>query len=235
MQTETHRAAVESYLVRIEVGGVELEGQLEMPGEPRGIVLFAHEGGSSRHSARNKLVAQTLRQDASVGTLLIDLLTPEEDAADTRTSSTRRFDVSRLASRVVGICDSLRAGRRTHGLPLGLFGASNGAAAALIAAAHRPDDVAAVVCGGGRADLSIDVLACVRAPTLLIVGGDDTAIVDMNREATLAMRCTRELSVVTGATHPFEEPGKLGEVSRRAAGWFARFLPAVDTRDEPRG
>ena len=225
---------MESYLVRIDVGGIQLEGQLEMPGEPRGIVLFAHESGSSRHSTRDKLVAETLRQDASVGTLRIDLLTPEEVEADTRTS-TRRFDVSRLASRVVGICDSLRAGRRTRELPLGLFGASTGAAAALIAAAHRAEDVAAVVCRGGRAELAMDVLERVRAPTLLIVGGDDTATVDTNREAASAMMCTRELAVVAGAAHLFEEPGKLGEVSRRAAGWFGRFLPAVDTRDEPRG
>jgi pimeloyl-ACP methyl ester carboxylesterase len=234
MQTETHRAAVESYLVRIEVGGLELEGQLEMPAEPRGIVLFAHGSGSSRHSPRNKLVAQALREDASVGTLLINLLTADEEAADPRTS-THRLDISRLASRVVGICDSLRAGRRTHGLPLGLFGASSGAAAALIAAAHRPDDVAAVVCRGGRPDLAMDVLDRVRAPTLLIVGGDELGVVDVNRTAALAMTCVRELSVVAGAGHSFAEPGKLGEVSRRAAGWFARFFPAVDTRDEPRG
>ncbi len=234
MQTETHRAAVESYLVRIDVGGLQLEGQLEMPGEPRGIVLFAHASGSSRHSPRNKLVAQTLRQDASVATLLIDLLTPEEDAKDALTS-TRRTDISLLASRVVGICDSLRAGRRTHGLPLGLFGAGTGAAAALIAAAQRPDDVAAIVCRGGRLDLAMDVLDRVSAPTLLIVAGEDTAAVDMNRKAALAMTCARELSVVAGAGHRFEESGKLGEVSGRAAGWFARLMPAVDTRDEPRG
>ena len=234
MQTETHRAAVESYLVRIDVGDIQLEGQLEMPGEPRGIVLFAHGSGSSRHSPRNKLVAQALRQDASVGTLLIDLLTPEEDAADTR-ASTRRFDVPLLASRVVEICGSLRGGRRTQGLPLGLFGAGTGAAAALIAAAQRPDDVAAIVCRGGRPDLATEVLDRVRAATLLIVGGDDTAVVDMNRQAASAMTCPHELSVVAGAGDLFEERGKLGEVSRRAAGWFARFLPAVDTRDEPRG
>ena len=136
---------------------------------------------------------------------------------------------------MVGICDSLRAGRSTHGLPIGLFGASTGAAAALVAAAERPDDVVAVVSRGGRPDLATDVLGRVRAPTLLIVGGDDAAMVDLNRKAARDMTCVHDLSVVAGAGHRFEEPGKLGEVSQRAAAWFARFLPALDTRDEPRG
>jgi len=234
MHTESHRSAVESYLVRIDAGGAQLEGQLEMPGEPRGIVLFAHGSGSSRHSPRNKLVAQALRRDASVGTLLIDLLSASEDAVDTRTS-TSRPDIPLLGSRVVGICDSLRAGQRTHGLPIGLFGANTGAAAVLIAAAERPDDVAAVVTRGGRPDLAMNVLDRVRAPTLLIVGGDDGAAMGMNRKVAAAMRCVHMLSIVTGAGHLFEEPGKLGEVSSRAASWFGHFLPTVDTRDEPRG
>jgi pimeloyl-ACP methyl ester carboxylesterase len=205
-----------------------------MPGEPRGVVLFAHGSGSSRHSPRNKLVAQALRQDASVGTLLIDLLSPAEDAVDVR-SSTYRFDVPLLGARVVGICDWLRAGRGTRGLPIGLFGASTGAAAALIAAADRPDDIAAVVSRGGRPDLAMDVLDAVRAPTLLIVGGDDAAVIDLNRKAAARLTCVHELSVVAGAGHLFEEPGKLGEVSTRAASWFARYLPTLDSRDEPRG
>jgi pimeloyl-ACP methyl ester carboxylesterase len=234
MHTESHRAAVESYLVRIDVGGVRLEGQLALPGEPRGVVVFAHGSGSSRHSPRNKLVAQALRQDASVGTLLIDLLSPAEDAVDSKSAS-YRFDIPLLGARVIGICDSIRAGRTTHGLPIGLFGASTGAAAALIAAAERPDDIAAVVSRGGRPDLAMDVLDRVRAPTLLIVGGEDAAVIDLTREAAAAMTCVHELSVVAGAGHLFEEPGKLGEVSRRAASWFARFLPALDERDEPRG
>jgi putative phosphoribosyl transferase len=235
LHTESHRAAVESYLVRIEVGGARLEGQLEMPGEPRGVVVFAHGSGSSRHSPRNKLVAQVLRQDASVGTLLIDLLTAEEDAVDTRTSS-YRFDISLLGSRLVGICDSVRAGRSTHGLPIGMFGSGTSAAAVLIAAAERQDHIDAVVCRGGRPDLAMDVLDRVRAPTLLIVGGDDdTEVVDANRKAEAAMSCVHDLVVIEGAGPLFEEPGKLGEVSRRAASWFAHFLPVIDTRDEPRG
>ena len=169
-----------------------------------------------------------------MGTLLIDLLTSAEDAADAK-SSTYRFDIPLLASRVVGICDSLRAGRSTHGLPIGLFGTSTGAAAALVAAGERPDDVVAVVSRGGRLDLVTDALGRVQAPTLLIVGGDDTAVVDLNRKATRTMNCFHDLSVVAGAGHRFEEPGKLGEVSQRAAAWFARFLPPLDTRDEPRG
>lgn len=234
MHTESHRAAVESYLVRIDVAGARLEGQLEMPGEPRGIVVFAHGSGSSRHSPRNKLVAQALRQDASVGTLLIDLLSPDEESADTRTSE-HRFDIALLASRVIGICDSVRAGRRTHGLPIGLFGASTGAAAALIAAAERPEDVVAVVSRGGRPDLAIDHLGRVLAPTLLIVGGADAVVLDLNLSAAAGMVCVHEVAVVAGAGHLFEEPGKLADVSRRAAEWFARFLPTVDPRDEPRG
>jgi pimeloyl-ACP methyl ester carboxylesterase len=224
MQTETHRPAVESYLVRIDVGGLELDGQLEMPAEPRGIVLIAHGSRRTRH---DEVVAEVLRADASVGTLVIHLLTPEDDDAG--------VDLSRLASRVVGICDSLRAGRRTRGLPLGLFGANTGAAAALIAAAQRPDDVAAVVCRGGRPDLAMDVLDRVRAPTLLMVGGDDANLVDTTRRAALAMTCVREVSVVGSAGQPFDDPAKRGDAPRLAAGWFARFFPSLDTRDEPRG
>jgi pimeloyl-ACP methyl ester carboxylesterase len=221
--------------VRIPVGPDEfIEGDLAIPSATGGLVVFAHGSGSSRHSPRNKLVAQALRQDASVGTLLIDLLSPAEDAVDSKSAS-YRFDIPLLGARVIGICDSIRAGRTTHGLPIGLFGASTGAAAALIAAAERPDDIAAVVSRGGRPDLAMDVLDRVRAPTLLIVGGEDAAVIDLTREAAAAMTCVHELSVVAGAGHLFEEPGKLGEVSRRAASWFARFLPALDERDEPRG
>lgn len=234
MHTQSHRSAVESYLVRIDVSGARLEGQLEMPAEPRGVVLFAHGSGSSRHSPRNKLVARALREDASVGTLLIDLLSADEDVIDTQTAS-YRFDIGLLGARVVGICDYLLEDRRTRGLRIGLFGASTGAAGALIAAAERPDEIAAVVSRGGRPDLATDALGRVRAPTLFIVGGDDTAVIDLNRKATEAMTCTRELSVIPGASHLFEEPGKLGEVSRRAATWFSRYMPGLDTRDEPRG
>jgi dienelactone hydrolase len=224
-----HLAPVESYLVRVDVGGAALEGQLAMPAEPRGIVLFAHGNGSSRHSPHNKFVAQALREDASVGTLLIDLLSPAEDAGDPRTAQLR-FDIELLASRLVAICDWLERGTRTAGLPIGLFGASTGAAAALIASIDRPD-VAAIVSRSGRPDLvAAPLLARVRAPALLIVGGDDLEAIDVNRRAAQAMRDVHELSVVPLAGHR-----ALVEASRRAAIWFDRHLPEPAESDEPRG
>lgn len=232
MSANPHAFPVESYLVRVDVRGAPLEGQLTMPADPRGIVLFAHGSGSSRHSPRNKLVAQSLREDVGVGTLLIDLLAAAEDALDARTAALR-FDIGLLTRRVVGICDWLQAGTRTRGLPIGLFGASTGAAAALIAAAERPAEIEAVVSRGGRPDLAAEALPRVRAPTLLIVGGDDLAVVEFNRQAARAMSCPHEVSVIPGASHLFEEPGKLGEVSRRAGAWFDRYFPQRDYSDEP--
>jgi pimeloyl-ACP methyl ester carboxylesterase len=229
-----HPSPLESYLVRIDVHGAPLEGQLAMPAEPRGIVAFAHGSGSSRHSPRNKLVAQALREDVGVGTLLIDLLTPAEDALDARTGSLR-FDIALLASRVVSICDWLVKGTRTRGLPVGLFGASTGAAAALIAAAERPAIVEAVVSRGGRPDLALDVLPRIDAPTLFIVGGDDAMVIDLNLKAAEAMSCEHELAIIPGASHLFEEPGKLAEVARRAGAWFDRHLPAIESSEEPLG
>ena len=234
MTAQSQPFAAESYLVRVDVGVASLEGQLIMPGEPRGIVLFAHGSGSSRHSPRNKLVAQALRRDVGVGTLLIDLLSPAEDAVDARTAKLR-FDIDLLATRVIGIGDWLGRGTRTAGLPIGLFGASTGAAAALIAST-RMAGVAAIVSRGGRPDLVTDaVLAAVRSPTLFIVGGDDPQVIDLNRGAVRSMSNTRELTVIPGAGHLFAEPGKLGEVSDRAATWFDRHLPRREERDEPRG
>jgi dienelactone hydrolase len=234
MSAQSHPIAVESYLVRIDAPGARLEGQLAMPAEPRGVVLFAHGSGSSRHSPRNKFVAQALREDVSVGTLLIDLLSTTEDALDAHTAKLR-FDIGFLASRLIAICDWLAADSRTRTLPIGLFGASTGAAAALLAAAERPGEVAAIVSRGGRPDLAGEAIARVRAPTLLIVGGDDTAVIDLNRQAMRSMTNVHELTVIPGAGHLFEEPGKLGEVSRRASAWFDRHLPRIDSRDEPRG
>jgi putative phosphoribosyl transferase len=234
MNAQSHPIAVESYLVRIDVPGARLEGQLALPAEPRGLVLFAHGSGSSRHSPRNKFVAQALREDVAVGTLLIDLLSSDEDALDAHTARLR-FDIPFLASRLIAICDWLSSSEHTRRLRIGLFGASTGAAAALIAAAERPGDVAAIVSRGGRPDLAGDAVARVRAPTLLLVGGDDTVVIDLNRRAMEMMVNVHELSVIPGAGHLFEEPGKLGEVSRRATRWFDRHLPRIDARDEPRG
>ncbi|MDB4939510.1 MAG: dienelactone hydrolase [Labilithrix sp.] len=234
MSAQSHPSAVESYLVRVDTPGASLEGQLAMPAEPRGVVLFAHGSGSSRHSPRNKFVAQALREDVSVGTLLIDLLSAAEDAIDARTARLR-FDIGFLASRLISICDWLATDRRTHNMPLGLFGASTGAAAALIAGAERPDDVAAIVSRGGRPDLAGAAVARVRAPTLLIVGGDDVPVLDLNRQAMQRMKTVCELTVIPNAGHLFEEPGKLLEVSRRASAWFNQHLPGLDDRDEPRG
>jgi pimeloyl-ACP methyl ester carboxylesterase len=234
MSAQSHPSAVESYLVRVEAGDVLLEGQLMMPAEPRGIIVFAHGSGSSRHSPRNKFVAQGLREDVGVGTLLIDLLSSDEDAYDAQTGKLR-FDIELLARRLGDICAWLTVGTRTAALPIGLFGASTGAAAALIASTQR-EEVVAIVSRGGRPDLAGDaVLARVRAPTLLIVGGDDPQAIDLNRRAAQVMRTVHELTVIPGAGHLFAEPGKLGEVSQRAAAWFDRYLPARGDSDEPRG
>lgn len=199
--------------------------QTAPPGESRGIVVFAHGSGSSRHSPRNRQVAAVL-QAAGFGTLLLDLLTPEEDDVDMRTGE-HRFDVSMLGERVVGAIDWLRAG---DGSPIGLFGASTGAAAALIAAAARPQDVFAVVSRGGRPDLAGDGLPSVQAPTLLIVGSRDAVVLEMNESARARMQAETSLEVIPGATHLFEEPGALDVVARLALDWFERYLPQERVR-----
>jgi putative phosphoribosyl transferase len=205
----------------IEAGpGPVLQASLGEPeGEAHGIVVFAHGSGSSRHSSRNRHVAEVLH-GAGLRTLLLDLLTPEEDLVDQATAE-HRFDIEMLGERVVGAIDWLRA---TETDPIGLFGASTGAAAALVAAAHRPDEVSAVVSRGGRPDLAGEALPLVRAPTLLIVGGRDTTVLEMNRGARSRMRGETALEVIPGATHLFEEPGALDVVADLAAGWFRRFL-----------
>ena len=207
--------------VRVSAGLVTLEGNLGIP-NARGIVLFAHGSGSGRHSPRNRYVAEVLRE-AGLATLLIDLLTPEGEEVDLRTRHLR-FDIGLLADRLVDATDWLTHEPDTQDLQVGYFGASTGAGAALVAAAKRPDAVGAVVSRGGRPDLAGKALSCVAAPTLLIVGGEDETVIDMNREAFAHIRAEKKLEVVPGATHLFEEPGTLEEVARLAAGWFARYL-----------
>jgi putative phosphoribosyl transferase len=208
--------------VAIPAGPTSLAGDLKLPPPPAGIVLFAHGSGSSRFSPRNRFVADTLHE-RGLGTLLMDLLTPEEEAIDLRTGQLR-FDIGLLAERLMVAVDWLGEGEATSGLPLGLFGASTGAAAALVAAARRPDSVRAVVSRGGRPDLAESALSEVRAPTLLIVGGADEPVIRMNQEAMRRLRVDTRLEIVQGATHLFEESGALEEVARLAGDWFERFL-----------
>jgi dienelactone hydrolase len=201
---------------------VALEGNLAVPEGATGVVLFAHGSGSGRMSPRNRYVAKALRE-ANLATLLIDLLTPEEEEADLRTRHLR-FDIGLLAQRLAGATDWLLQNPETQNLRVGYFGASTGAAAALVAAADRSEEVGAVVSRGGRPDLAGEALWAVEAPTLLIVGGNDVPVIGMNREAMERLRAEKRLEIVPGATHLFEEPGALEEVARLAAGWFARHL-----------
>ena len=204
-----------------------LQGILEGPGQADGVVVFAHGSGSGRMSPRNRFVAGML-QEAGFLTLLFDLLTAEEEAAERHTRHLR-FDIALLARRLAGATRWLATRAGTRALPIGYFGASTGAAAALVAAATADGQdgasIAAVVSRGGRPDLAGDALAQVRAPTLLIVGGDDTAVIELNRQALARMQCVRVLELVPGATHLFEEPGTLETAAQLAAAWFARYLP----------
>ena len=209
--------------VTIPVCGVELAGDLAIPESPAGIVVFAHGSGSGRTSGRNRFVAQRLNT-AGLATLLFDLLTTEEEVIDERTRELR-FDIALLAGRLTGVVDWVGARHDLQRFPIGLFGASTGAAAALIAAANRPRPVRAVVSRGGRPDLSGDALPRVRAPTLLIVGGHDTEVIRLNQGAAEAMSCERQIVIVPGATHLFEEPGALERVADLAADWFTQRLP----------
>lgn len=208
-------------LVQIPIGEARLDGDLVLPVEARGIVLFAHGSGSSRHSSRNQYVARALER-RHLATLLIDLLTPREEAIDVHTSQ-YRFDIPMLADRLVMIVDWLRRRHETAALRIGLFGASTGGGAVLMAAADRPQEIAAVVSRGGRPDLAGASLSKVTAPTLLIVGGLDTPVIQMNRDAMRQMRAEVKLEIVPGATHLFEEPGTLERVADLAGNWFARF------------
>jgi putative phosphoribosyl transferase len=208
--------------IRVPAGPVTLEGNLSVPDDAQGVVLFAHGSGSGRHSPRNRYVAGALRE-AGLATLLIDLLTPEEEEVDLRTRHLR-FDIGLLADRLAGATDWLAQDRNTQNLRVGYFGASTGAGAALVAAAERPEAVGVVVSRGGRPDLAGEALPRVAAPTLLIVGGEDAPVIGMNREAFARIRSEKKLEIVPGATHLFEEPGKLEEVAQLAAGWFACHL-----------
>ncbi len=210
-------------VVRVEADGVALEGDLVVPEDAHGVILFAHGSGSSRHSPRNRAVAQAL-QEAGLATLLLDLLTPDEGEVDERTRHLR-FDVPLLARRLAGAMRWLAAHDATSGLAVGLFGASTGGGAALVAAAEAPDRVRAVVSRGGRPDLAGDALARVEAPTLLVVGGRDPVVLDLNRQAMARMaRAEVTLHVVPRASHLFEEPGALEEVARVAAAFFRSHL-----------
>ncbi|GBC86254.1 Putative phosphoribosyl transferase [bacterium HR12] len=204
--------------VSVNVDPVRLPGDLAVPNEAVGMVVFAHGSGSSRLSPRNRQVAERLHE-AGLGTLLFDLLTPEE-AEDRR----KVFDIELLADRLEGAHRWLRRWPQVGALPIGFFGASTGAAAALVAAARLGAEVAAVVSRGGRPDLAGEALPRVTAPTLLIVGGDDVEVLALNRDAERRMRCERRLEVIPGASHLFEEPGALERVADLAAEWFARYL-----------
>jgi putative phosphoribosyl transferase len=204
--------------VVVRAGGADLQGDLTVTDAPRGLVVFAHGSGSSRRSPRNRFVAEELRR-AGLATLLMDLLTPDEEAEDARTRRLR-FDVEMLGERVVAALDWLGARDDVAELAVGAFGASTGAAAARIAAAQRPERVAAVVSRGGRPDLAGAALELVRAPTLLLVGDRDTQVVDLNRQAMARMRAPTQLDLVAGASHLFEEPGTLERVADLAAQWF---------------
>jgi putative phosphoribosyl transferase len=206
-------------LVHIPVEDVHIEGLLELPPEPQGIVLFAHGSGSSRHSPRNNYVARVLH-DKGIGTLLMDLLTVAEDL-DYQT----RFDIALLTHRLLVATRWVKLVEATRQLPIGYFGASTGAAAALQAAAALGDNIQAVVSRGGRPDLAGNQsLEQVKSPTLLLVGGLDEDVIELNREAYARLPCAKELSIIPGATHLFEEAGTLEEVARQATVWFSQYL-----------
>ena len=216
------RVSAEEGYVRFRVGRIFLEGNLLIPEQAKGLVVFVHGSGSSRHSPRNQHVARILR-DSGLATLLFDLLTPEEEAEDLVTGK-HRFDISLLARRLVDTTDWLQSNGAIRHLKLGYFGASTGAAAALVAAVERADIVGAVVSRGGRPDLAAAILDRVKAPTLLIVGGQDFPVIDMNRKALAELRVEKELVIIPGATHLFEEPGTLDEAARLATNWFIRYI-----------
>jgi putative phosphoribosyl transferase len=207
-------------IVHIPVNGTHIEGALDLPENPIGLVLFAHGSGSSRHSPRNNYVAGVLREQG-IGTLLMDLLTPEEDR-----DYSRRFDIALLTDRLLDASRWVKARPETASLPLGYFGASTGAAAALQAAA-QDKEVSAVVSRGGRPDLAgVEALGRVKAPTLFLVGGQDYGVIELNEAAYAELECKKQLVIIPGATHLFEEPGTLEQVAEQAAGWFeSHFKP----------
>src|SRR2546425_5276712 len=219
-----HTATARSRTEQIPSGQIMLEGELSVPVGAMGVVLFAHGSGSSRHSPRNQFVARTIRE-AGVGTLLFDLLTQAEEAVDISTRHLR-FDIELLAERLVDATNWIKREPDTAHLRVGYFGSSTGGGAALVAAAAIGEEIGAVVSRGGRPDLAGDALPKVKSPTLLIVGGLDYPVIRMNEDAYRQLRCEKELKIVPGATHLFEEPGTLEEVARLAADWFQRHLLA---------
>ena len=210
--------------ITIPAGGVELEGDLDLPASAAGVVLFAHGSGSSRHSPRNQFVARVIRE-AGLGTLLFDLLTQAEEAEDANTGALR-FDIRLLANRLVAATRWLEGQPETRDLKVGYFGASTGGGAALVAAAEVGERVAAVVSRGGRPDLAGATLPKVKSPTLLIVGGDDDVVISLNDEAFARLNCEKDFQIVPGATHLFQEPGKLEQVAQLTAQWFRKHLGA---------
>jgi putative phosphoribosyl transferase len=212
----------EENVVRVPVDGDFIEGNLRVTSDAKGIVLFAHGSGSSRFSPRNQYVANVLN-NAEIATLLIDLLTEDEEKVDVRTRQFR-FDIGLLTERLISAAEWLKNNPRTQKLKLGVFGSSTGAAAALNAAAKLPEDVVAVVSRGGRPDLAMENLAEVRAPSLFIVGGRDVVVINLNKKAMAEVSAEKKLEIVAGATHLFEEPGRLEEVARLATEWFLKYL-----------
>jgi len=222
---------ITNHAVSIGAGVVDVEGDLTIPAGATGVVLFAHGSGSSRHSPRNAFVARALNE-ASLATLLMDLLTPAEEMAE-RFTGHLRFDIGLLAARLAAAIDFLARDAGTRKLPVGLFGASTGGGAALVAATQLPRQVAAVVSRGGRPDLGSDAFPGVAAPTLLVVGGEDSQVITFNRQAYARLRCEKRLEIVPGASHLFEEPGTLETVAQLAAEWFRQHLaacPAASTQ-----
>ncbi len=219
-----HSGGLEDYSNRVQIraGNVSLQGDLEIPRDATGIVLFAHGSGSGRLSPRNRYVAHILRE-GGLGTLLIDLLTPQEEVADMQTAHLR-FDIPLLADRLRGATDWLTRQATTKDLRIGYFGASTGAGAAVMAAAEHPDIIKAVVSRGGRPDLAGPALTRLTTPVLLIVGGEDFPVIELNREAMTRMTSEKKLEIILGATHLFEEPGTLQEVAQLARQWFRRYL-----------
>lgn len=218
MIPKTTKEKRESNVV-IPTDGVQLQGILCLPPKSKGLVIFAHGSGSGRFSPRNNFVARVL-QDANLATLLVDLL-EESESLDRRNV----FDIDLLAERLLSNARWLREQEETRMLPLGYFGASTGAGAAIQAAAREPENIAAVVSRGGRPDLAMDYLPRIYAPTLLIVGGEDVPVISLNEEAYACLKCPKELAIVPGATHLFEEPGTLEKVAQLARDWFVRYFP----------
>src|SRR6266849_7835668 len=208
--------------VQIQIERAVLNGNLTIRENAIALVLFAHGSGSSRHSPRNQFVARTLNE-AGLATLLFDLLTPEEESVDLYTRE-HRFDIGLLAERLVYATKWAKGQKATQDLRIGYFGSSTGGGAALVAAAELPDEVGAVVSRGGRPDLAADALPKLKAPTLLIIGGEDHVVIDLNEQARAQMKCECKIEIVPGATHLFEDPGALEEVAKLASDWFIRHI-----------